>query len=229
MSLTNISKPSTSLTNLTKASFGETWDTIQSTWNSETRTWDESGSLFSNDSKPVVITTSGPNSPGTTANDGFGFSNWSSVNNSKVSDNTYSTVVFLTGGGISDRLKATNFGFSIPTGSTINGISVEVETKISANTATLSAYIVKGGTEGSERKYALINGVTTTEQYLNIPATGFTTELWGETWTVDDINASNFGVSIIASGSSSGTVSVDHIRMTIHYTTNQIITNQSRP
>lgn len=51
MTLTNTSKPSTSLTNVTRAASYETWDTITTTWDSETRTWDEVGSLIDNLSK----------------------------------------------------------------------------------------------------------------------------------------------------------------------------------
>jgi hypothetical protein len=48
MALTNISKPSTSLTNTAKVTSYETWDSITTTWASETRTWDDMGSLMDN-------------------------------------------------------------------------------------------------------------------------------------------------------------------------------------
>jgi len=48
----NTTKPSTSLINASKVSFGETWATIPTTWLSETRTWLATGSLFTNPSKP---------------------------------------------------------------------------------------------------------------------------------------------------------------------------------
>jgi hypothetical protein len=48
MTLINTSKPTTSLTNTTKVSFGETWASIPTTWASETRTWLATGSLFTN-------------------------------------------------------------------------------------------------------------------------------------------------------------------------------------
>lgn len=44
----NQSKPTPSLTNSTKVSFGETWATILTTWSSETRTWLATGSLLVN-------------------------------------------------------------------------------------------------------------------------------------------------------------------------------------
>lgn len=48
MAIINTSKPTTSLSNTVKVSFGETWADILTTWASETRTWAESGSLFGN-------------------------------------------------------------------------------------------------------------------------------------------------------------------------------------
>lgn len=50
MSITNVSKPSTTLTNATKVSFAETWGAIQTTWGSETRTWADCASLIDNTS-----------------------------------------------------------------------------------------------------------------------------------------------------------------------------------
>ena len=53
----NTAKPTTVLANSTKASFAELWSTITTTWASETRTWDATGSLFSNPSKPTTSIT----------------------------------------------------------------------------------------------------------------------------------------------------------------------------
>lgn len=49
MALSNVAKPgAASLTNTVRASFAELWSTITTTWASETRTWDATGSLFTN-------------------------------------------------------------------------------------------------------------------------------------------------------------------------------------
>lgn len=50
----NESKPSTSVTNTSKVSFAELWSTIPTTWATETRTWAECISLFTNSAKPVT-------------------------------------------------------------------------------------------------------------------------------------------------------------------------------
>lgn len=50
----NTSKPTTSVTNVTKISFGETWGSILTTWATETRTWAAMISLFTDTSKPTT-------------------------------------------------------------------------------------------------------------------------------------------------------------------------------
>ncbi len=57
MAITNVSKPTTSLTNTTKVSFGELWSTITTTWAAETRTWLDMISLIDNSSKPSTSIT----------------------------------------------------------------------------------------------------------------------------------------------------------------------------
>lgn len=52
MTITNVSKPTTSLTNSSKISIGETWGSITSTWASEVRDWLTCSQLISNSSKP---------------------------------------------------------------------------------------------------------------------------------------------------------------------------------
>ena len=57
MAITNISKPTTSLTNTSKVSFAELWSTITTTWTSEIRTWLDCISLIDNSSKPTTSIT----------------------------------------------------------------------------------------------------------------------------------------------------------------------------
>ena len=54
MSITNISKPTTTFANITKVSFAELWSTILTTWAAETRTWAQCVSLFSDTAKPTT-------------------------------------------------------------------------------------------------------------------------------------------------------------------------------
>jgi hypothetical protein len=116
-------------------------------------------------------------------------------------------------------LVATGFGFSIPSGATIDGIVVGIERRYSG-VGTIRDYrvrIVKGGSIGSTDRATSTNW-TTSDVYEDH---GGSTDLWGERWTTSDINSSNFGVAISAqkfSGVGSPTVGIDHIRITVYYT-----------
>jgi len=158
---------------------------------------------------------------GTGTNDtSIGSNNWANPGNITTNDGTYATTSFSgeVGGSISRYLRATNFGFSVPTGSTIDGILVEIEAKTSSSTRTWgNVRIVKGAVISSTTKAGASGAVTTTDTFSSIPTSGASTDKWGETWTAADINSSDFGV--VASMSSRGlTVSVDTIRITVYYT-----------
>ena len=66
----------------------------------------------------------GPNDPGTITNVAYGTQAWANPSNAGSSNDSYAT---RTLSGVSDYLRATNFGFAIPSGATIDGILVEVE------------------------------------------------------------------------------------------------------
>ncbi len=162
-------------------------------------------------------TSSGPLSPGTMANDtSTGTSGWSSIDNAKVSDNASASVAAPGSSVTSNYLKATNFGFAVPTGATINGITVEVEKKQQNGTGVTDEKmrIVKGGTISSTNSTAV--AWTSSDAYATY---GSSTNLWGETWSASDINASTFGFafSVNLPGNSVAAL-VDHIRITVYYT-----------
>ena len=52
MSITNVTRPSDSMTNSSKPFHEVTWDSNTTTWDTETRTWDEMASIVTNDSRP---------------------------------------------------------------------------------------------------------------------------------------------------------------------------------
>lgn len=173
------------------------------------------------------MASAGPNSGGTFAtatlagSDGGGFANLSNLG---ASDNAYAIRSFsFSGGGTahSDWVKATNFGFAIPSGATIDGIVVEIERKASTaafNGKDKSVMLVKGGTISSTDKKNASNWPTS-DAYQTY---GGATDLWGLTLTDTDVNASNFGVAIAVqtdgTGKSGWLASIDHIRITVYYT-----------
>jgi len=160
----------------------------------------------------------GPNSPSTVADDSsIGSVAWSNPGNATTSDDSRATASIRSQSGPSHYLKATDFGFSIPSGATIDGIEVEVEKGSNANNqvADNAVRIVKGGTIGSTDKSGA--NWATTDAYITH---GGASDLWGKTWTPTDINNSNFGFAISASCGAPVFRDgyIDHIRITVHYT-----------
>ncbi len=158
-------------------------------------------------------------SPGTTADDAtVGTLAWSNTDNVKVSDDVYATRTTTLSGSITHYLTATNFGFAIPAGATINGLTVEVDRKRTGagNLQDSAVRIIKGGSIGATNKASASTWPTTeaTATY------GSASDLWGDTWTADDINSSNFGMAIatVFNPDVSITASIDNIRITVSYT-----------
>ncbi len=172
---------------------------------------------------PLVIdTTAGPNDPGTVVNDAtIGTVAWSNPNNVKISDDVRAIGVSGSGVWSSHYLKTSNFGFSIPSGTTIIGILVEVEK--GANPSSFgftdnSIKIIKSDNSFGSTDKATTNYWLAADTYVS---SGSSSDLWGETWTPSDINSTNFGVAVSAkkvSGGSPYGVNVDHIRITVYYT-----------
>ena len=173
----------------------------------------------------------GPNNPG--AGDGSSGSgiSWSSAGNVTASDNNRATAS-LSSGNSTRYLKASNFGFNIPKGSTITGIKVEVERSIAGSTSggvkDSEVRIVKSdGTLGS-RNYA-DTGTSWPVQASESYAAYNPSDIWGESLSYANINSSNFGVAISAAATSNRTAQVDNIRITVTYTKALYILDVSVP
>ena len=156
-------------------------------------------------------------SPGTMAVDTtIGSDNWTDPDNAKVSDDS-NTIASGFDGSHSYYLKATNFGFSIPSGATINGILISIE-RFTNQSSGLTDYEIKivkaNGSIGTTNKSA---GATwsTTETYYEY---GGSSDLWGETWGESDIEDVDFGVVLSTTFSVFEVASVDHIRIKVYYT-----------
>lgn len=161
----------------------------------------------------------GPNSPGTAANDSsYGGANWNNPDNCKTANSIYAS--YSSNEATTYYLKATNFGFSIPTGATIDGIVAEVKRYCSAGFGyDSSVKIVKSnGSIGTTEKSAGEEW-SSVNQYKTF---GSNSDKWGETWTKDDINDTDFGVAmsayVVGGKIGAGTIYIDHIRITVYYT-----------
>jgi len=163
------------------------------------------------------------NSPGTIINDDvIGNRPWMYCDDAYTSNNEYARRAGLSAGGTSNILKATNFGFSVPSGATIDGIKVQIERDALGYPGVwdnLVRLVDHTGNYVGNNK-AKSAAWSKTESYISF---GGSTNKWGETWTRAIINDVDFGVglSVIldpADGGDPHTALVDHIRITVYYT-----------
>lgn len=146
---------------------------------------------------------------------------WNNPGNITADDTNYATAA-LTGNETSRYLRARDFGFTIPTGATITGISVTIMRQSSSNA---------GGNSVDDNVVRLMknltlagnNYATTTDWPTTMSAANYgtgTTDMWGTTWTEADINNANFGLYFRVTNESGNnrTASVDYVEITVYYT-----------
>lgn len=156
--------------------------------------------------------------PGTEAVDtSVGTVNWNSSTNAMSMDTLYDSVSGLSS-TYTYYLKLTNFGFSIPSGSTINGIIVRINGYRAVSTACpfANVRIVKGGSISSTNMAGSATLTTSPADY----DFGSSSSLWGETWTYSDINSSTFGVvfNLQMQNTKLFSAYIDGVQIQIHYT-----------
>lgn len=147
---------------------------------------------------------------------------WSNFNNIKSDNSSDATVTFSSSSWTTTHyLKATNHAFSIPSNATINGIYLEIDKGAATGVSCRDGEVklVKGDTIQSTNK---ASGLTPWSTFgpLLVMGYGGANDLWDNTWTYEDINASGFGAVLSASGSAfiGGAGSVDFMRLTVYYT-----------
>jgi hypothetical protein len=169
----------------------------------------------------VFAADTGATSPGTAVSDSSeGGTVWTNPGDADGTDGTNATVG--TFNVDTELLKATNFGFSIPTGASIDGIELTVyKNFLGIATDDKTVKLVKGGSLVGDNKQTDTNWPTS----LNDPVLyGGSTDLWGTTWAESEVNASTFGVAMSANASCIGlcfpasTVQVEQIYLTVYYT-----------
>lgn len=163
----------------------------------------------------AFASSSGPNGPSTTIATTIsgGSVSWVNPNNAQVSDGVYT----VASGGSSDSsraLVATNFGFAIPTGATINGVLVEVQSLGSNGFAGTINLYSSGAPIGTGKTMTWPGS----EAYVSY---GSSVDTWSASPTYSMINNSGFGVSVDGtSGDVAGawSTSIDYVRITVYYT-----------
>lgn len=168
------------------------------------------------------MSSSGPNSPGSVVNvDDTGNVAWTAPGEAASSNDTYARAIDVQGGRNSQLLIASNFGFAIPAGATINGIEVQIERK----SAQASTGVVVDETISLTLDGAAPTGdnKATAEQWAAADRTdsyGSPEDVWGIGPSPEQVNDSNFGVIVKAqnTGDADDSAYVDHIKVTITYT-----------
>ncbi len=164
-------------------------------------------------------------SPGTCANvTGIGTVAWGTPTNAQVSDTLYATRS-VARNVTTNYLRCTNYGFAIPAGSTILGIAVNVVRKTSGNTVRDAAMRIVKNVAGVATIQAIDRSTLTNYTTTDVAEIhGGSTDLWGTTWTLADINTTNFGAAFAAKNvnSNTRTASVNHMPITVYYSTPSI-------
>lgn len=175
------------------------------------------------------MATTGVLYPSATAVSSTGTIAWSSTTSAYAADSVFMTAASnLLAVDTTDTQRFTSYGFSVPTGATIDGIIVTINRK--------SQYNVPGGNGGTVadsivqlvKADSLVGSNKATASFWATTAAsatyGSSTDLWGTTWTSSDINNSGFGAAFAASIDTTSTTSrtntayVDYIRIEVYYT-----------
>jgi hypothetical protein len=150
--------------------------------------------------------------PGTCENAaGVGTVAWTSASSAEVSDNVNATASLFA--EQSNYLVARNFDFSsIPAGSTLTSITVEIEKDGSnGDTKDVVVRLWQAGAVGT-------NYADTISIWLANVSNVYGSGLWGLSLTRDDVQNSDFGVCISVQDDGSGSIpGIDSISMTIAY------------
>ncbi|HET6352375.1 MAG TPA: Ig-like domain-containing protein [Coriobacteriia bacterium] len=171
----------------------------------------------------------GPNVATSGANDASaGTTAWTNPGNVAGDDGTYATSNVGTN-STSQYLNATGFGFNIPAGANINGITVAVDRMSSGTTAPFARdhtiQLLNGGSRAGDNKAA--TGTNWPTGGTAIATYGSASDSWGRQWTPAEINASDFGVSLRVSntnGSNARVASVDYVEVTVDWDLNPACT-----
>lgn len=169
------------------------------------------------------MATSGPRYPGTVATEigPAGANDWTSASSVGADDGTEAQITAPTydAGDHSYRMMATNFGFSadINAGSTINGITVEIDRRAFAGAAQdqeVRLYDSTGTLVGDDKQTATAWPATSA-----IATYGGAADTWTSGLDAADVRSAGFGVALIVLADAANTdIGVDFIRVTVDYT-----------
>lgn len=124
-------------------------------------------------------------------------------------------------GGSGDQVEYDEFGFSIPTGATIDGIEVAVEGERTAGRTFDISLSSDNGSTWSPTVQTV--AFSSTESTIVV---GGPTDTWGRSWTAAEINDTfEFQVLVDAAGGG-GNINLDQLQVKVYYTENTAPTAQ---
>lgn len=147
---------------------------------------------------------------------------WVNPGNITADDGTLATAGVSGVNPNSHYLKGTNFGLSVPSGATIDGIQFRWKlANVAANSSVDQAILTvdsSGVIGGSNLGTNTVPGGSTTLTNYDF---GGATELWGRSWTAADVNNANFGCVFQAhrtAGGSGTNTRADALWVKVFYT-----------
>lgn len=160
-------------------------------------------------------------SPSVAVSDGTlgGTSDFTVPNNVFVADGLVATAT-MAAGAKSKFIKATGYGFAIPSNATITGILVKALVKATNNVDVSDDFVrlyKNGALVGTDHQTGTT--LTTILTYINY---GGSADLWGTTWTPTEINNVNFGAGWSAFNNHftlNRQAFIDYMSITVYYTT----------
>lgn len=162
-----------------------------------------------------------PTNPSTVVDDAnVGSVSWNNPSNAAACDDVYSQSNSINNTNSTHYLKSTGYGFDLPATATIDGIVITVSLLGSVNNMfpTQSMRLVLNNviqTGTTRTNGSSVNQAEATYTF------GSSSDLWGQTLTVSDIENANFGAAYFIThggGATNRTYSVDCFQITIYYT-----------
>lgn len=116
-----------------------------------------------------------------------------------------------------DRHTFSNYGFSIPAGSTIQGIEVKLNSRADSTTGSPRFCVQLSWNGGATWTTAITSStLSTAETFYTL---GGVTNTWGRTWTNTDFDNANFRVRLVmVASNSSRDFSLDWVGVQVRYT-----------
>lgn len=151
---------------------------------------------------------------------GIGSLAWNSPSNGTTCSTSFTFPNDLDGGETTNYLKTVGYGFAIPAGSTIDGVTVSMRIQHGSNNfyATVNTRLIKNNvvdTSVTRSGLELFPG----DPSVATITRGGATDTWGGL-TVSDVNNANFGAAVYLEGSSNNMYpAVNCVSITVYYTT----------